>query len=125
VKYLNYFEKGMIIMIEGAFREKRFKQGEYEFNFTKLHLLETVKQTLTKQLVIEIEPEFIDEDLIKFFDNNIKEHPGKTSIKFNIHDKLKDHKVSLYTIENGFTMNDEMAVYLNNNTLIDVNVMTG
>jgi DNA polymerase III subunit alpha len=125
VKYLNYLEKGMIIMVEGAFREKRFKQGEYEFNFTKLHLLETVKSTLTKQVIIEIEPEFIDETFINFIDQNIKDHPGKASIKFNIHDKLKDHKLSMYTNDNGFTMNDDMALFLNEHTYFDVNVLTG
>jgi DNA polymerase-3 subunit alpha len=123
VKYINYFEKGMIIMIEGAFREKRFKQGEYEFSFSKLHLLETVKSTLTKQVIIDIQPEFIDEAFIDFIENNIKEHPGKASIKFNIHDKVKDHKISLYT-ENSFTMNDDMAVFINERPYFDVNVLT-
>jgi DNA polymerase-3 subunit alpha len=123
VKYINYFEKGMIIMIEGAFREKRFKQGEYEFSFSKLHLLETVKSTLTKQVIIDIQPEFIDEAFINFIENNIKEHPGKASIKFNIHDKVKDHKISLYT-ENSFTMNDDMAVFINERPYFDVNVLT-
>jgi DNA polymerase-3 subunit alpha len=125
VKYLNYLEKGMIIMVEGAFREKRYKQGEYEFNFSKLHLLETVKSTLTKQVVIDIEPEFIDEDFINFIDHNIKDHPGKASLKFNIHDKIKNHMVSMYTIENGFTMNDDMAIFLNEHTYFDVKVVTG
>ena len=124
VKYLHYFEKGMIIMIEGSFRERRYKPGEYEFSITKIHLLETVKSTLTKQVVIEIQPEFIDEDLINFFDANIKEHPGKTSIKFNIHDKVKDRRVTMYTSENGFTMNDDMAVFLNEHSYCDVNVLT-
>ncbi|MBC7867899.1 MAG: hypothetical protein H7X88_10245, partial [Gloeobacteraceae cyanobacterium ES-bin-316] len=110
--------------IEGAFREKRYKQGEFEFNFTKLHLLETVKSTLTKQIVIETAPEFIDEELIDFIDHNIKEHPGKTSIKFTIQDTEKNHKVSMYSIENGFTMNDEMAIFLNGHNYLDVNVLT-
>ncbi len=124
VKYLNYYEKGMIIMIEGAFREKRFRQGEYEFSITKLHLLETVKSTLTKQLVIDVAPEFIDEDFVNFIDENIKSHPGKSSVKFNIHDTAKNHKVSMYTIENGFTMNDELAHFLNENQYFEVNVLT-
>jgi DNA polymerase-3 subunit alpha len=124
VKYLNYYEKGMIIMIEGAFREKRFRQGEYEFSITKLHLLETVKSTLTKQLVIEVAPEFIDEDFVNFIDENIKSHPGKSSVKFNIYDSAKNHKVSMYTIENGFTMNDELAHFLNENQHFEVNVLT-
>ena len=124
VKYLNYFEKGMIIMIEGAFREKRYKQGEYEFSLNKMHLLETVKQTLTRQVVIGANVADIDEDLINFIDHNIKEHPGKTSIKFNLHDEKKQHKISMQTADNGFTMNDDMAVFLNAHQYLEVNVVT-
>ncbi len=124
VKYLNYFEKGMIIMVEGAFREKRFKPGEYEFSLAKMHLLETVKQTLTKQVVIGANVAHIDEELINFIDHNIKEHPGKTSIKFNLHDEKRQHKISMQTADNGFTMNDDMAVFLNGHQYLDVNVVT-
>ncbi len=124
VKYLNYFEKGMIIMIEGAFREKRYKQGEFEFSLSKMHLLETVKQTLTRQVVIGANVADIDEELINFIDHNIKEHPGKTSIKFNLHDEERKHKISMQTADNGFTMNDDMAVFLNGHQYLDVNVVT-
>ncbi len=124
VKYLKYLEKGMILMVEGAFREKRYRQGEFEFSFTKLHLLETVKSTLTKQVIIEMSPEAVSDDFVEFIDQNIKMHPGKSSIKFNITDPLSQHRISLYTIENGFTMNDDMAVFLRNNKDLEVNVLT-
>jgi DNA polymerase-3 subunit alpha len=124
VKYLNYLEKGMIIMVEGSFKEKRFRQGEYEFSFAKLHLLETVKSTLTKQVIIDIEPAFVDDSFIHFIEQNIKDHPGKTSIKVNITDNLKNHSVSMYTIENGFTMNDDMAVFLNESKDFNVSVLS-
>ena len=52
------------------------------------------------------------------------EHPGKTTLKFNITDEMKKNKISLYTLEKGFTMNDEMALFLNDNKNIDVNVLT-
>ena len=124
VKYLHYFEKGMILMIEGAFRERRYKQGEFEFNFSKMHLLESVKQTLTKQIIIGADAALIDEELINFIDHNIKEHPGKTSIKFNLHDQVQQHKITMQTADNGFTMNDDMAVFLNGHQYLEVNVVT-
>ncbi|MBS1731805.1 MAG: DNA polymerase III subunit alpha, partial [Bacteroidetes bacterium] len=48
VKYSNYLEKGMIVMIEGAFRQ-RFNSDNYEFKISRLHLLDTVKSTLTRE----------------------------------------------------------------------------
>ena len=123
-RYQHYFEKGMSIMVEGAFKEKRFKPGEYEFGINKMHLLETVKTSLTKQIIIDITPEFIDDDFINFIDGNIKSNPGKASIRFNIHDSVSNHKISLYSIDNGFTMNDDMAIFLNENQYFGVKVST-
>ncbi|RYF91584.1 MAG: DNA polymerase III subunit alpha [Chitinophagaceae bacterium] len=125
VKYQNYFEKGRIIMVEGAFREKRYKVGEYEFSLSKMHLLETVKGTLTKQVVIAANAAHIDEKFVNFIEHNVKENPGKTSLKFNLHDSRLDQKITLQTAGNGFTMNDDMAEFLNSNQYIEVNVLTG
>lgn len=123
VKYTNYMEKGMIIMIEGAFKQ-RYNSDQYEFKISKLHLLETVKSTLTKEVVIDISPQFIDKDFVTFIDNNVKTHPGRTAIKFNINDPIGKHKIGMRTLEKGFTMNDEMALYLNDHQHIDVSVLT-
>jgi DNA polymerase-3 subunit alpha len=124
VKYTNYLEKGMIILVEGGFKT-RYNSDQYEFKLSKIHLLETVKPTLTKQVSIEIQPQFIKEDFVNFIEKNIKENPGKTSIKFNIVDTRNNFKIGMYTLEKGFTMNDDMAVFLNENPDIEVSVVTG
>ncbi|MFT3911623.1 MAG: DNA polymerase III subunit alpha [Ferruginibacter sp.] len=123
VKYTQYMEKGTIIMIEGAFKP-RYNGDTYEFKIAKLHLLETVKSSITKQVIIDVSPQFIDEDFVTFIDKNIQSYPGKTSLKFNISDSLQKNKISMYTLEKGFTMNDEMAIFLNENKNIDVSVLT-
>ena len=124
VKYTNYMEKGMIVMVEGAFRQ-RYNNDQYDFRLNRLHLLETVKSTITKQLVIEVEPQFIDGAMVDFIESNVKSHPGKSSIKFNLTDSRNNYKVGLYSLENGFTMNDEMAVFLNDHLDMEVSVITG
>ena len=80
VKYGNYLEKGLIVMIEGAFRQ-RYDGQTYDFNLNKLHLLDTVKSTLTKQVIIEVEPQFIDEEMVEFIDANVKANPGQNLFK--------------------------------------------
>jgi len=124
VKYTNYLEKGLILMIEGAFRQ-RYNGQQYDFSISKLHLLETVKPTLTKQVIIDVEPQFINEEMVEFIDANIKANPGKTSIKFNIIDSRNKFKIGLYSLEKSVTMNDDLAFYLNENKDIEVSVVTG
>jgi DNA polymerase III subunit alpha len=123
VKYNHYLEKGMIILIEGAFKP-RFNSDQYEFRLNKIHLLDTVKIALTKQLIIELQPQALNAGFIDFVEKNIKNHPGPTSIKFNVVDNRNNHKVGMYSLGKGFTMNDEMAVFLNENTDVDVSVIT-
>jgi DNA polymerase III subunit alpha len=123
VKYQNYLEKGMIVLVEGGFKQ-RYNGNEYQFNLTRIHLLETVKTNLTKQVIIDVQPQFINAGFINFIDQNIKAHPGKTSLKFNVKDTRNNHKVGMYSLEKGFTMNDEMALFLNDNIDVEVSVVT-
>ena len=124
VKYTNYLEKGMIILVEGSFRQ-RYNSDQFDFRISRLHLLETIKSGMTKQLVIDIEPQFIDAAMLDFIAENVKANPGKSSIKFNITDNRNELKIVMYSLENGFTMNDEMAVYLNGKNDMEVSVVTG
>jgi DNA polymerase III subunit alpha len=123
VRYNNYLDKGMIVLIEGAFKP-RYNSDQYEFRLSKIHLLDTVKKTLTKQVVIEVEPQFVNADFVNFIEGNVKSNPGPTSIKFNIVDSRHNFKVGMYTLEKGFTMNDEMAVFLNDKVEVEVSVVT-
>jgi DNA polymerase-3 subunit alpha len=123
-KYNHYMEKGVKLMVEGGFKT-RYNSDQYEFKILKLHLLETVKTTLTKQVSLEIQPQFITEPFIKFIENNIKANPGKAILKFNVTDIRNNIKLSFYNIEKGFTMNDDMATFLQDNPDVDVSVVTG
>jgi len=124
VKYTNYLEKGMIVLVEGGFKT-RYNTEQYEFRLAKIHLLETVKPMLTKQVMLDIQPQFIDEKFVNFIDANLKAYPGKTTFKLNINDNRNNYKVGMYTMGGGFTMNDEMAVFLNDNPVVEVSVVTG
>ena len=123
VKYTAYLEKGLIILLEGGFMT-RYNSETYEFKLSKVHLLDTVKPALTKQVVLEIQPKTINHAFINFIETNIKTNPGKTSLKFNVVDARNNYKVGMYTMEKGFTMNDDMAVFLLGNPDIEVSVVT-
>ena len=124
VKYKDYLEKGTIVMLEGSFRQ-RYNTDQYEFRISRLHLLETVKPALTKEIRIEMLPESVDEGFIDFVESNVKSHPGKTPLSFRIEDGVEGLRVNLYTLEKSFTMNDDMAAFLNNRNDLKVSVVTG
>jgi DNA polymerase-3 subunit alpha len=121
VKYVNWLEKGMILFIEGGFKQ-RFNTSQYEFKISRLYLLDTVKKSQTKQVILDVQPQFIDQGMIDFLENNIQKHPGATSLKINILDMVHQKKLTLSTIENGIELNDDLIEFLHTNKHIEVSV---
>ena len=82
-KYTRYLEKGCILFIEGSFRDG---YRGYEFKINKIHLLETVKKTMTQKLIIDALAEDVDEKFVNFISSNAQEYPGSTRVTFNLLD---------------------------------------
>ncbi len=123
VRFQNYLEKGKNVLVQGEFKT-RYNSEQYEFKVTSINMLDTAKAAFTKQLVLEVPTRAITPQFITFFEKNVKQNPGKTSIKFNISDPAANMKIGLYTLEKGVTMNDEMVGWIEENKDIDVSVVT-
>jgi DNA polymerase-3 subunit alpha len=122
-RYSQFLEKGRNLYITGSFR-LRFNKAEFEFKIERITMLENIKQQLTKQLVLDIEARQVNEQLLTFLQENVKKHPGRSGLKLNISEPRLNARVSLFTRENGFEMNDEMAAWLIENGDISVQVLT-
>jgi DNA polymerase III subunit alpha len=122
VKFTNYLEIGKNLLITGYYKQSWKGEG-FEFKFANIHLLETAKQSLTKQVELSLQPATVSLDFVNFIEQNIKNHPGKCSIKFNIYEPTENLKITMYNNEKGFTMNDDLSNYLLENLDIDVNIV--
>lgn len=124
VKFSNYLEKGKNLFITGYFKTRWGKENEFEFKVASIMLLESIKQQLTKQLIISVEARHLTSGMVNFLEKNLKHHRGRSSIKFTIKDLKLQHKVSLFSMDNGFEMNDEMATFLTNSPELEVQVVS-
>jgi DNA polymerase III subunit alpha len=122
-KYSNYLEKGKNLFMTGSFKS-RYNRAEFEFKVEKMMLLESIKQHLTRQLVLDLEARHVNEQMIRFVEQNIRQHPGKSGLKFNIIESKSNCRVSLFTMDGGFEMNDEMAVFLQNSPELEVQIVS-
>jgi DNA polymerase-3 subunit alpha len=122
-RYAAYLEKGKNLFITGSFKQ-RYSKLEFEFKIEKIILLESIKQMLTKQVIVDIEARFVDEAMVSFLEKNVKTHPGRSGLKFNISDGRSQNRITMYTMETGFEMNDELAAYLYDNQELEVQVLT-
>ncbi len=121
MRFKNYIEAGKNILVTGYYKS-RYNSDQYEFKVSNLSLLETAKQTLTKQVDINMQPAAITPDFVSFVEQNIKSNPGKSSIRFNILEPQHNVKICMHMNERGFSMNEEMASFLLDNPDIDVKV---
>jgi DNA polymerase-3 subunit alpha len=121
VKFSNYFVAGISIHVKGNF-EKWESRNEWNFRVSEICLLETIKRVFTRQLQLTLQAGSITETVASFFQQNLKKHPGKTRLKLIMIDQVERLRVQMKTTEKGFEMNDEMADFLENNPLIEVQV---
>ena len=122
IKFQNYLEKGQNVLLNGTFRAKYNRPTEFEFKIHSMSLLEMVKQTLTRSIDITLKPSAVTTEMVNFIEKNMKDNPGKTSLRINLFEPKENLKVSLFSMERSFLMNEDMAGYLLNNPDLDVHV---
>ena len=76
----------------------------------------------TKKVQIEMKPADVTKDFIDFVESNVNHFPGNTTLKFCINDLTSKLKFGMYSLEKGFEMNDEMAIFLQERPELDVQV---
>ena len=122
VKFQNYLELGQKIYMTGAFRNRFNQANLFEFKITQMSLLEIVKQSQTRSLEISLHPANLKPEMIDFFEKNLKEHPGKTSLKINFIEPKEQLVASLYTFDRGLLMNDDLVSFLDEYPELQVQV---
>ncbi|MDE3184027.1 MAG: DNA polymerase III subunit alpha [Bacteroidota bacterium] len=121
VKYAHYLEPGMVICLTGSFKQ-RYNNSPYEFQINNICLLESVMKISTRKLNIEINPKEVSKEMIDFIGENIQKFPGNSGLRFNICDDISNLKFAMYTMDNVFEMNDEMANYLQHTPECEVKI---
>ena len=123
IRFTPFLQQGGTLFITGHFKQ-RFNTPEYEFKIVGITSIETIKRNLTKQLCIDVHPKNISEKMISFIEGNVKSHPGRSSLKFNLLEPKNNLKISFITLDTGFEMNDEMVDFLDSNPDMDVQILT-
>ncbi|MEI9947335.1 MAG: DNA polymerase III subunit alpha [Chitinophagaceae bacterium] len=118
-----YLVQGTTVFITGYFKE-RFNQDVFEFKIVTVSLAESMKKNLTKQVNIEVHPQHLNADMIKFVEKNLKYHPGTSALRFILTEPKNNMKISLVTGSGGFEMNEEMIHFLEEKPELEVQVLT-
>jgi DNA polymerase-3 subunit alpha len=122
IRYANYFEVGNCLYLTGKF-EKWESRNEWNFRVAEICLLENIKKTMTRQVQLSINPKLLLPQHVEFLESNVKQNPGKGSLRITVNEPKQNLKVMLLApLDKGFEMNDEMSVFLEENPDFEVNV---
>jgi DNA polymerase-3 subunit alpha len=116
-------QPGSTVLINGYFKP-RYNKEEFEFKVMSVTLAETMKRNMTKQVTIEAHPQDVSPAMVDFIEKNLKNNPGKSSLKFTLTEPKNKMKISLVTMNSGFEMNEEMIQFLEKSPELDVQVLT-
>ncbi|MBS1921468.1 MAG: DNA polymerase III subunit alpha [Bacteroidetes bacterium] len=123
MKFTPMLQQGNTVFIIGYFKQ-RYKRDEFEFKVVNVSLVETMKQHLTKQLNIEVHPQNINEEMIRFVEKNVKSFPGNATLKFTVTEPRNNWKISMVMLSSGFEMNNDLIDFLQQKPELDVKVIT-
>jgi DNA polymerase-3 subunit alpha len=118
-----YLIQGTTVFITGYFKE-RYNQDAFEFKILTVSLAESMKKNLTRQVNIEVHPQYINAEMVSFIEKNLKYHPGSSGLRFILAEPKTNTRISLVTAGNGFEMNEEMIHFLEEKPEMEVQVLT-
>jgi DNA polymerase-3 subunit alpha len=122
VKYNSYLETGQAILICGSFKKRPYRD-EYEFKVSSIILAENAKKQLTKQVQFEVDVRNLEKEMVDFFEKNMKQNPGKATLKFLVSEPKEKLSANLVTMDKGIEMNRDLIEFLESKPEIDVQVM--
>ncbi len=118
MRFKDYLDKGKNLFVSGSFKS-RFNSEQYEFKPDRINLLEIIKSSMSKQMTLSVEPRLVTNELVDFLAKNMKQFPGKTNIRINL-----GKTSSLYSIDTGIEMNDELTAWLAGRPELEVKIDT-
>lgn len=116
-------QPGASVCITGSFRP-RYKQGEFEFKIQQVVLAETLKKMITRQVNVQLHPQEIDPEMIRFIEQNLSRFPGQTNLRLIVVEPKKGMKISLVNNGKGVEMNEELIHFLEHKPGLEVQVLT-
>ncbi|ULQ57926.1 DNA polymerase III subunit alpha [Flavihumibacter rivuli] len=125
MRFKDYLVKGKNLFLTGFFKQ-RFNTDNYEFKIERITLLESVKQNLTKQLILDMEARHVSPEIINFLQGQVEKSGGQggVTVRFNIFEPRTRNRISLYSIDKGIEMSDELTAWLQENPDLEVQVVT-
>lgn len=121
-RFSRYLQPGFCLFLQGSLKYRMYRDNETEFKVQFIQLLEEVKKHQSRQIELQSAPEAVTPEVIRFLSENLRLHPGKTEICWNLTDEMEDLHVKLKGFPKKIELNDDLTHFLDTQAAINVRI---
>jgi DNA polymerase-3 subunit alpha len=114
VNFGNFCKKGLFLLIRGKVAVKWQGGDQLEFKANKIELLQELAGK-AESLRLSVEAELLTTNLVEELDLKFAKSPGKTLLKFAVHDQTTNIKLYLFSRTRRVGLSGELKSYLQKN----------
>jgi DNA polymerase-3 subunit alpha len=115
VNFGKYFRKGIYLLIKARVEPNRWKPHMFDLRISSISLLQDEKDKLIEKISISVPIGELDESEITELSALIKEHPGQTTLYFQVMDEDKNISLNFFAQDTHLNVSRELVEFLSGN----------
>ena len=110
--YVDYF-----LYIKGKVQSRIYRDGELELKIESMMQLSEVRDTMIKEITVQLPVDDVTEEFIKKFNTHVKASKGPVTLRMKVYDKETGVYISLFSKSIKVTITPELIGYLEENNI--------
>ncbi len=97
LKFRHFLVQGTFLFVKGRVRERKYREGEFEFNIQSVELLSDIRSKMAKSITINMALSNLDEETLEKLTEilNANKGHGSCSVKFEVIDHAEKAVIEL------------------------------
>ncbi len=100
VQHKNYMNQGWFLFVTAKVQKRRYRENELEVKVLRIELLQSIREKLTSEIHLKINPKSIQKEYIEQLSTAINTSSGQTTLKCLVSDVDSDTQVQFYAQKN-------------------------
>ena len=116
------FIEGAAVYVTGKMSARFFNSEQKELKVTNVELLQTIKEKAIDRITIQLTTDKLNDEIVNDLNEIIAEHPGKTTLFFQLRDSLGHHNVLLKSQNRTVDVRHQLIDYIERTEALDYKI---
>ena len=115
--FRKYLFNDYFLFIRGKVQPKPYNDKELEFKITSMVQLSEMRDTMIKEMYIQLAIEDITREMIEELTHRIKESEGSTTLRVNVYDRDAQVSVNMFSKRHKVSLTSNLVSFLEDNEI--------